>query len=396
MYILGFTGLCLWTAVFSAGGAIDPYPVGDAFPLGLYSIDNPEEMKQLTEDGWNLAHTYGFTPEFLATCAEGGMRALAHLPGSTEPVPESETEELIASLAQSPTIAWWDLPEERRWWREGEMQLVTELCQWTRTYDPHKRPNYMYLPGHYTAEDVAKYVPHLDIVPASVYTTYALMPHAWVRWRMEETIQGIRDAGATIGKDYLNGEKTPIAVLELFYEATEKDQAPKVMTPEGAYHDFWQCIVSGARGVLLFSYYHKRDRPEFEENWRAYCRAASQITGPERLGEVILAGVPFDGVSCEIIDGPAQTGTFVPHGTTLDPVSFPSVDLLAKQWQGSLYVVLVNSAESPVTARIQGLPPAASEAQVLFEGQTIPLEAGGLDISFPPLGVKILKMATDV
>jgi len=49
----------------------------------------------------------------------------------------------------------------------------------------------MYIPSHYTETQVQFYVPYLDIIPASAYADYAGQPHAWVRWRMEETISAI-------------------------------------------------------------------------------------------------------------------------------------------------------------------------------------------------------------
>ncbi len=316
---------------------------------------------------------------------------MAHLPGKSEIIPEAEAARTIRQLAASDAIAWWDLPEERRWWRKNEMALIANYCKWTRRYDPRKRPNYMYIPGHYTIKGVVKYVPHLDIVPASVYTTYSGMPHAWVRWRMETTVKAIGVAGYTIGDDYLKGQKTPVAALELFYGG-KKDKPVKIMSPQGAYHDFWQCIVSGARGILVFSYWHKRDKPQYEKNWQVYNRAASQITGKERLGQMILNGKELNTLRCEVTKGPERTEQFVPRGTNLKSLNFPSIDFLAKVWNEHLYIILVNSAEKPVSARVTGLPGDIDKAVVLFENRTVPTKKGSLEMSFGPLGVHILKM----
>ena len=68
-------------ATSSAWGAEGVSPEGDRFPLALYSIQSVEEMKGAKRYGWNVAHTYGFKPAFLQTCDEGGMLALASLPG---------------------------------------------------------------------------------------------------------------------------------------------------------------------------------------------------------------------------------------------------------------------------------------------------------------------------
>ena len=85
-------------------------------------------MKSEKRYGWNVAHTYGFKPAFLQTCDEGGMLALAGLPGKTELIPEAEAARTIKQLAASDAIAWWDLPEERRWWYEKEMALIANYA----------------------------------------------------------------------------------------------------------------------------------------------------------------------------------------------------------------------------------------------------------------------------
>lgn len=367
------------------------YPAGNRFPLGLYSIHDAEKMQSVKGFGWNIAHTYHFQPVFLQTCFSSGMLALAHLPGKSDLIPEAQTAQTIKELAVSHSIAWWDLPEERRWWHKKEMTVIANYCKWTRRYDRKKRPNYMYIPGHYSVEDVAKYVPYLDIIPASVYTTYSGMPHAWVRWRMETTVKAIELAGFKIGSEYLNGEKTPVAVLELFYGG-EKTKAVKIMTPKGAYHDFWQCIVSGARGILIFSYWHKRDKPQYEKNWQAYCRAALQITGKKRLGQMVLYGKKLPGVRCEIIKGPRQTQEFIPHGTKLDKISFSSIDYFVKTWKKNIYIVIVNSVEETVSVRISGLPDNIANAVILFKNSTVPIKDKSLVMSLRPLDVNILKL----
>ncbi|WP_407889216.1 hypothetical protein [Scytonema sp. NUACC26] len=336
--------------------------------------------------GWNIVHRYQFTPSFLKTAAESQVFALASLPGESEPLPEAQAAQTISNLARSDRVVWWDFPEERRYWEKGEMALVTNYATWTRKYDPKKRPNYMYIPGHYTAEDVKQYVPYLDIIPASVYTTYVNMPHAWVRWRIETTLKGIHLAHADIGSDYLHGKKTPVAVLELFYEGGKS-----IMTSQGAYHDFWQSIVSGARGILIFSYWHKRDHPSLDSVWQTYNRAAQQITGPDQLGSVILHGKELRNVRFEITTGPQQTSQFK-FNDMAQPISFPSVNFLTKVWNNNIYVIAVNSTQEPVVGKFIGLPPKAKQATVLFENNVVPVTDGTFNTRFASLGVHIFKI----
>lgn len=366
----------------------DIYPQGKQFPLGLYSIHSVQEMNATRPSGWNIAHTYQFTPSFVQTAKEGKMYALANLPGESEPIPENQAAATIAALAKSEPVVWWNFPEERRYWRAGERALIANYAKWTRKYDPKKRPNYMYIPGHYDTDDVQQYVADLDVIPASIYTTYAGQPHAWVRWRMESTMNAIKVAQAKIGSNYLNGEKIPVAILQLFYE-----QGKKVITPEGAYHDFWQSIVSGARGILIFSYWHKRDHPNLESVWQMYNKAAKEITGSEQLGAAILFGDRSKKVSFQITSGPNRTNQFsVDQSKEL--ISFPAIDILTLVWNQITYVIAVNSAEQNVAARLTGLPQNAVLATVLFENSTLAVSNGSLNTSFKPLGVHIFKIAS--
>lgn len=395
MTVVAGIGLLAFASAQPADVSSDLYPKGKKFPLGVYAIQKSEDMEAVKAFGWNITQTYQKDKDYIGISRSAGYRAMGTLPGKNkeqdEPLDQEEARQLISRLADNQNMAWWNIPEERRYWKPGEMQIVKKYFEWTRKYDPLKRPVYMYIPGHYQTKDIKHYVPYLDIIPASVYTTYSLQPHAWVRWRMEETIEGIRQAGAEIGPDYLNGQKTPVAILELFYLSTKPDRSPKVMTPSGAYHDFWQCIVSGARGILVFSYSHIKDKPSFKENWDMYSKAASHLTGEEPLGKVVLEGKDVRGVRFSVLSGPKETQPFRPLNTKED-ITYPSLDLLCKTWNGKTYLIAVNSAEEEVRARISGLPKTVNKAEVLFEGKTTPLTNGVLEMDFAPLGVHIFKI----
>jgi hypothetical protein len=256
----------------------------------------------------------------------------------------------------------------------------------TRTYDPQLRPNYMYIPTHYTKDQVKNYVPYLDIVPASAYADRAGWPHAWVRWRMEETIRGINVAGAPIGNDYLNGQETPVGIVQLFVGPNAI-----VPTPAQTYHDFWQLVASGAQGIFVFSYLHRNDAGGvLIPNWNLLQEAASQMTGPEQLGNMVLYGTPTSGVIFSVLAGPTQTVSFTPTGYTT-PVQFPSIHLFA-QWNGNTYIIAVNSTDQDVTVQISNVPTTPTSATVLFQGRTIPISGHSFSDTFSAWGVNIYKV----
>jgi len=359
-----------------------PYPQGTQFPLGLYSIHTVEEMKGATKFGWNIAHRYGFKLDFLNVASQGGMFVLAHLSDNEE----QQAKGTIEQLATSDCVAWWDFPEEQRYWRENEFSLVKNLSQWTRKYDPKMHPNFMYMPCHYDAEAIAKYVPYLDIIGAGCYTEYAYQPRAWVRWRVESEIEAIHKASFKVGRDYLHSEKTPIGILMLFADVNKMD----IISPVEAYHDFYSCIVSGARGILVFSYWHQQDEEVLRKTYQAYAKAASEIAGTENLGQVILFGEENTNISFEIISGPLYTYNFRPHGMKAD-IRYPSLNVLAKEWNGNLYIFAVNSTEKGLKAALIGLPP-TEKAEVLFENRTVSVKDCQFEDDFDWLGVHIYKV----
>jgi len=413
------------------------YPEGKRFPLALYSVGSVEEMAEAGEAGWIVGQTYGFKPEYLDLTKQAGWLALAHLTGKTKvQVPagkpadtakpdantgkaqaanaeeagttgdqfkteerastEEEVKVEIEALAAHDNLAWWDLPEELRFWRADEYDLVKNLSAWTRKYDPRQRPVFMYQPGHSEAERVAKYVPYLDIIGCGTYTEYAHQPRAWVRWRTEATIKGIELAGYEIGPDYKNGQRTPIGIPMLFYA---KDDSFDVITPVEAYHDFWSCIASGAKGIMVFSYWHKRDLGILQRTWeQGYKRAAANLMSDGKLDQAILFGEDV-ALEVEITKGSPRTVSFRPYGVEED-ISYPSVNVVGKSYEGILYIVAVNSQERPVTAKISGLPAGVKEVQVLFEsrpedkgGNSVAVADGAFEDSFGWLGVHVYKAA---
>jgi hypothetical protein len=367
-----------------------PYPQGTAFPLGLYSIGSADEMNQEAKFGWNIAHTYSMKPEYLEIVKQAGWFTLAHLVKATE----AETKATLAELLGRGPVAWWDFPEEQRYWRADEYQTVKDLFAWTRQYDPQQHPTFMYHAGHYQAEALAKYVPYLDIIGAGTYTEYAHMPRAWVRWRMEETIRGIAAGGAKIGRDYLKGEKTPIAVPMLFYTP-----AFDIISPTEAYHDCYSSLAAGARGLLIFSYWHKRDADVLHKTYDAYAKAAAEVTGPEGLGQALLFGedVPLD---FEITDGPPQTYAFRPTGIKED-VCFPSLNVRGWRHNGKLFIIAVNSSERGIKAKLTGLPAGLTQLRAPYENalgedgkptdqtRTLEIRDGVVADSFGWLGVHV-------
>ncbi|MGM0492401.1 MAG: hypothetical protein ACQER1_05630 [Armatimonadota bacterium] len=388
-----------------------PYPQGDAFPLGAYSLQPAEEMADVTSFGWNFGHSYQFSTEYLDAALANGLYSLARIPRVNEETSWADVRARIEEYAAYDNVLWWDLPEELRYWVPEEQEMLERIPQLTREIDPQQRPNFMYQPTHVTPGRIANDAPHLDIIGCGGYTEYHHMPRSWIRYAIEREIEGIQRAGFEVGRDYLAGEKTPIAVLQLFY-----NQSMSIISPIDARHDFWASIAAGARGVMLFSYWHKRDGGVLQGTWEAYAECARQLT-EANLGPVILFGEEYEDLSFGIVRGPRMSAPFMPFGYNHE-IRYPSLNVRAWTHEGSLYVIAVNSNERSVTARLSGLPEGATEAVALFEEaeareanpeadqeavegeddgapaqRTLPITAGTLEDSFGGLGVHIYQVA---
>ena len=335
--------------------------------------------------------------DILASAGNGGVGAFFRLPADSGPKSKSETEvaAIINAFENESCLLWWDFPEELAYWKSNELQLVQNYSAWTRIYDRDQRPNYMYMPGHQWDDVVAELVPYLDIISASCYTTRSYMPHAWVRWRVEETKNGIIDpalANCTLGDDYLNGEKILTAVVELDWSNDTAPPEQPLMTPEGAYHDFWQAIVSGAKGISIYYPAQVCDHPALYRVWDIYCRAASEVTGFENLDEVILSGTELSTPSVTYNSGTMLTPAFEPFGNTEPEQQYSSIDLLYQSLNAEYYLFTVSSATGACNATIGGLP-ADRTAEVLFEGRTVQVNGvGELTDDWAALGVHIYKI----
>ena len=363
------------------------YPKSTEFPLMVYTQDTHLDMDKERVFGWNIGHSYDSDSNKIEIASrDSSERYFCVMPYDIN-VTDTKAAQFVNSKENDSYLCWWDVPEELRWWISDEWDMFIVDCNAARTHDRDLRPREMYIPVHYDQNNVAKYVPYVDIVPSSCYTTFAKMPHAWVRWRIEETKRGIVDANCILGSNYLNGQKTVFGIVEIYHEPNSP-----IMTPEGAYHDFWQSIVSGAKGIGVYAWAYRNDYPNYKRNWDMYCRAASELTGPEQLDHVILDGTELQDPGITYNSGTTQTPSFVPVGTNDPSQQYASVDMLYLSEDSTKYLLTVSSATGSCNATITGLPASATSAKVLFEGRSVSITEGALTDNWDPLAVHIYKI----
>ncbi len=265
------------------------YPFGDEYPLGLYAIYS--DYQEAENSYFNVSHTYQEAPvsnAYFQNSQQFGMSSMARLSftsmdGEKYPKPNAEIISEINQQIVNDNMAWWDISEELRYWISNEQQILEDYTQLTRQTDIQQRPNFMYIPGHYDVPTIAEYVEFLDIIPASCYTNHQGLEHSYVRWSIERTKEAIITEGYTLGQDYLNGEKTVMAILELFEDTGN-------LTPEGTTYDFWLSAALDVKGILTYAHFYSNSSSSLTESWNAL-KNANIIFKENNFGEVLLNGI---------------------------------------------------------------------------------------------------------
>lgn len=357
------------------------YPFGSDFGLGLYAVY--EDYEEVAELGWRTVHTYQESPVgdgFFNVAADAGLSVLARLPALDSlnerwMLPQSQVLMAISEQADRPNRDYWDLPEELRYWFSNEFEIVTQYTAWTRAYDPQQRPVYMYIPGHYDAAGITPYLPYLDIIPASCYPSYQGVPRTYVRWSIERTRKAINEGGYQEGAEYLDGEKTIYAILELF-----EDQQP--VTATDLRHDFWLALACDVRGINVFSHFYRDASPELAAAW---------TTLNEELGLFLEAGLDHFWVegtnevaNPSINSGPLLTTAFDFADET---IQYSSLKTLRKRLGDTLVTLVVNSTDQAVNFTLMGT---ADPADVL-SGELLDQTETGFTARVPAFGYYLQK-----
>ena len=374
------------------------YPYGNKFTFGLYSLHN--DLDSAYYYGWNNGHRYGYViddirylaapmPDFyFEECKNNNLHTVARLSwtDSLESKWRESDQIIIKEIIQQEkhtNISWWDIPEELRYWKNSEYSILKNYSKLIREYDTKRRPSYMYIPGDYTKQAIKNYVPFLDILPASCYTNYLDNPNVYVRWSIEMTKNAILDDGYKLGKDYLNNEKTIIAILELF-------EIDKNLTTEGTWHDFWLAIACDVKGIQVYSHFYRNSSSTLKESWRVL-NEAIKLFKKNNLGEIILAGKSLE-LKPKITIGPGTSPTVHIHDKSY---TLPSLKVFAKKHQDTTYVIAVNSSSEYIIYQLQDVPPLVIESKNLISGKIKNVNNQLIVDTLAPLGVSIFKFYSD-
>jgi hypothetical protein len=383
----------------------NPLTVGpnNEFMVGIYQMWTSSNMVDAAAHGFNVVHSYSFrnasgtqnpsysTPDEFASRAESyGLSVIMQLGVvvPSEPDVPMPVQADIQYLATHPNIAMWAIaPEEISYYPAGNANF-NQLVQWANnvhTYDPLGRPVYHYLASNYAEVDLKAYTGSIDAIGPGAYADHASKPRPWIRWRIEQEVNAIRNTGSRDGA-------FPIAMLQMF--ASEGYPGETTMQAADGYHDAYLSLVSGAKAVVVFTGARKNEIPGL---YNRYGDFAKEINGPERLGDVFLKGIDlgeFSKVKPSILAGPTKSEAFTtsfawpPSGPT---VQYDSVSYRVMAHQEHLYISAVNSAESPVMASFPAVR-ATAPVDVLFQNRQVVTANNHLTDQFTALGANNYRL----
>ncbi len=251
-----------------------------------------------------------------------------------------ETAPIIRELAKNPEIAYWNLtPEERRHWKKREKLYLEEMYKLLKENDPQKRPVFMYEPGHRSAGALAQLLPFQDISAKGTYTNYSghKDSRVWVRYSMEQETEAVKICKKGI----------PFLLPEMFQQPEEKELP---MVEKWVKHDVYCGLANGAKGILVFS---ARRRPNFtawDKYIDAYLETAKVLAG--ELGQALLFGKDTTDLEVSVIEGVEKIEARLRKG---NKTTYPSLSVKQIVWNNARYILIVNSAETPVKAMVDNL-----------------------------------------
>lgn len=386
----------------------NPLTVGpdNEFIVGIYQMWTNSDMADAAARGFNMVHSYSYrnasgtqnpsylTPDqFITQAASHGLSVMMQLGVvvPSEPDVPLPVQADIEHLAVHENIAWWSIaPEEISYYPPGNANF-NQLVQWAsniHTYDPLHRPVCHYLPSNYAEVDLKAYTGSIDLIGPGAYADHSSKPRPWIRWRIEQEVNAIRNTGSREGV-------FPIAVLQMF--GSEGYPGETTMQSADGYHDAYLSLVSGAKSVVIFTGGRKNEIPGLYDR---YSQFAQEINGPDRLGDVFLKGIDlgeFSKVKPAILAGPTKSEAFTtsfawpPSGPT---VQYDSISYRVMAHNEHLYLAAVNSAELSVTASFPAVR-ATAPVDVLFQNRQVVPASNQLTDQFTALGANMYRLPAE-
>ena len=380
------------------------YPQGQIFPFSGYSSPSGDKMKEM---GFTATGpTYGNGQAKLAkSTAKAGLKNIWQLHVKYGDVVIDGKKNLAKAagkkgidwkkmslcvedavkkvlIQHDDTIGWWALGvEEVRWWNKNEMKYIEVAYNAIKKADPQKRPMWIYMPGHYGAGGMRKYMPFMDMLGQGYYPNFS--DRAGYRYWCENVQATVKD---------FTPDRPMIAVTEMFREPKTDEDYNLI----GAFvrHDVWMALIHKFKGIVVFSFGNRRNFDSYGEYLYQYSVVAKELTREGGLGNVVLFGEDMNDIKLTITKGPETVTVPKKEGkpAQVKKYTYPTVKYRDMRHNTGRYFFAASSSKEPVHAVIKGLPKQAIKVINAANGKVLGETSNGtFELTFGPLGVNLLK-----
>ncbi len=301
--------------------------------------------------------------------------------------------------AKSRSVVWWCVePEELRPWKKEEMHYLDVVADTIRKTDPHQRPVFLYNPNHRDAASLAPIAKHVDVLAKGCYVNSAGYKNerGWIRDSIEQMLKAEKIAEKI-------AEKSGVVVVmpEL---CKDPEPGERQHIAAWARHDTYLGLMSGAKGVLIWSLFPRKEVKATWQTWyAAYAQAGRELNGVNGLAPVFLFGERRDDIAVSPQESrPARPARRAENGLEQNTTrSDEGANALAYPWTKTelaygpnRYLLIANSYPEKTEFRITGIPRGARMVSA-FDGTPIDLtitEHGTL-LTLEPWEIAGLKLS---
>ncbi len=367
----------------TARAAVGIIPEGEAFAMGAYEVMDERWFAPIVDGKFNLAQSYGtggYTQEaWQDWAAAAGVRTMTR-PGWDWADPWALSDDAtLAALAARPELAWWELPETPVEDDSYADEVATVVAR-IRSFDD--RPTQMYFWTSSTAEQIATYIPDVQVISPGTYPEHACQPQPWIRWR----ITSARDAVALAG--YSEAERPVVGTADL-YAQPETSCPERIAELAQVRMNPLAMIAAGAQGVLYFAWWYAANT--LDPAWATSAEATGDlIMGESGLGYAAIHGEPLGDLPVTVTGGPALSETFTPAQTTT-AVQYASIHAAGWDYAGTRFVVAVNYTNEAVTAEIGGFPSVTTGVEAVGEARAPAATDGVIEETFDAWGAHVYR-----
>ncbi len=263
---------------------------------------------------------------------------------------EFQIQDAVNNPQLNPNIVAWYLgPEECRWWKAKEVELLSHMYNLVKTIDPNNRPAFMYNPQLATHERLLYLKDYLDFWTLGIYPHIAGNDHQRIQVRHQMEV--MKEANRILIVTHNEPPKPIVPVLEMYESTTHPyNTADTTLITEFVRHDAYVAIANGATGILIWSMGNRSGFVNYSRYYRAWSQFSKE-TNEQGLRKVFL-------------DGIIQNLAYIEVNTGQDSIQFiwntvnetyPSLSFREWEFNGASYMLVVNSSEDSVGFTIRNI-----------------------------------------